>query len=77
MSDELAKRESLQVGQKIKVVITSGIQTGATPMWCHNWIGRIIRLNKLTATVEFEVNEKNQDTVRRYIDYCDIREFDE
>lgn len=63
----------LQIGDRVYIKHTSGMRSLYTPNWCLCWTGTIVRLNKLSATVEFEVNEPGRKTLKRYIDYDDIQ----
>lgn len=69
-------KDLFYIGEKIRVKSLPGNRKGGTPRWCEHWTGTIVRLNKLTATVEFEVKERDRDTVRRYVDYGDIEHMD-
>lgn len=65
--------DELRVGDKVLIKHPPGIKSFYTPAWCEGWRGRVLRLNKGSVTVEFEVNEPNRPTIRRYIDYQDVR----
>ena len=64
---------NLQVGDMVFIRHPAGYVSHHTPAWCLGWMGTVVRLNKQTATVEFEVDEDNCRTLRRYIDYQDIQ----
>jgi len=63
---------SIEPGKEVFIKHRPGIVSVHTPAWCESWKGKVIRLNKQTVTVEFEVDEKDKPTVREYIDYQDI-----
>ena len=67
----------LKVGDKVFNQPPSGFVSPHTPQWCLSWTGTIVRLNSQTVTVEFEVNELEHKTLRRYIDYQDIQKVEE
>lgn len=62
-----------KVGDKVFIKDNNGFVSHHTPRWCFCWTGTVIRLNTQTVTVEFEVDEPEQKTVRRHIDYQDIQ----
>lgn len=68
------KGESMEpkVGSKVLIKHLYGEVSHHTPAWCLGWTGTVIRLNKQTVTVEFEVDEPGRKTLQRYIDYQDI-----
>lgn len=61
------------VGSKVLIKHTSGFVSHNTPAWCYDWTGTVIRLNKQTVTVQFEVDEGSCKFVQRRIDYQDIQ----
>lgn len=67
------KDSKLKVGDAVFIEHPSGFISQHTPQWCLGWTGTVVRLNPQTVTVEFEVNEPGQKTIRRYVDYQDIR----
>ena len=64
--------ERIKPGDEVRIKHPSGFVSYHTPAWCIDWTGTVVRLNKQTVTVEFEVNEQGRKTLRRYIDYQDI-----
>ena len=68
---------NLKVGDKVFIKHPSGFISPHTPQWCISWTGTIVRLNRQTVTVEFEVNESKHKTIQRYIDYQDIQLLEE
>ena len=69
----MERNDSLKVGDKVFIEHPSGMVSHHTPRWCLCWTGTVVRLNPQTVTVEFEVDEPGRKTVRRYIDYQDVR----
>ena len=64
----------IKPGDKVKIKTEDGpASNGHTPAWCNQWIGTVVRVNKKTVTVEFEVDEPGRKTLRRYVDYQDIQ----
>ncbi len=65
--------QTLTVGNIVRIRHNMGMKSLYTPQWCEGWTGRVVRLNPLSVTIEFDVEEPNRPTVRRRIDYDDIQ----